>query len=73
MMKPYLGPDHVQQLVERALHCSFNDTDSGDAIGIDTRKTSVEIAIKRVNMITENPVKLYDLVKMYVDKIEQRK
>ena len=49
------GPDYAQQLLERALHHSFNETGAGDVIDVDTGESSVKSAIKRVNMITDNP------------------
>lgn len=54
--------DYIYQLVEKALRRSFNETGARDVIDVDTGKSSVKSAIKRVNMITDNPSKVYDLV-----------
>ena len=67
--------DYVQHLVERALRRSFCDTGAAEIINIDTgkieRSNKASVAIKRVNMITDDPGKVHRLTEMLVDNTEQ--
>ena len=66
---------YVQHLVERALRRSFDDTGAAEIINIDNgkieRNNKAAMAIKRVNMITDDPGKVHRLTEMFVDRMHQ--
>ena len=66
----------VQELVERSLKRSFDETGAGDVVvnvntGKDEHGTTPIAAIKRVNMITDDPANALGLTKMLVEKAEE--
>jgi hypothetical protein len=61
---------YTQQLVERALDRSFNETGAVEVFNVDTGKTNRQAAIRRMNMITENPGKVNHLVELYVERMQ---